>query len=412
MDWLLCWSRSTSDLLQPDLDLRLQKIRDFHPYVHPSSPGISAEGVWARFSPQLHCHFQLLKSKSDSLTLEAFALMGKLYVDQGMVPADTLKQILMMHQNQLGAVPDPLLTHSDLNLFGFKSMEDWFGVKFISLVSQFILNAAQMAQERGYSVTTEEVRAELFRNIVQGYQQISKEERLSADEVQRYFQMRARSLGLDEGGLVQVWKKVILFRRLFEDASDSVLLDSLACEQFNQYAKENARICLYQLPSCLHLADFRSMMKLQVYLEAIAPASSDLRFDLRLPCQFATGEQVEKKVPELIERKLELEWSSTSKEDLCKAISVKQSWDWETASVNFETLRKNFPELANVRADTDAERFSALKGLNSDVRVKIDRFARIKIVEEHPEWVSRALESAPVNTDTVSLKTKGGRLPF
>jgi len=49
--------------------------------------------------------------------------------------------------------------------------------------------------------------------------------------VDRYFQVKMRALGLDEKMLLGRMKKVMLFRRLFEDGSSSVLIDSLAYQQ-------------------------------------------------------------------------------------------------------------------------------------------------------------------------------------
>ncbi len=405
-------AKSYFEELRGDLDQRVRKIHYFRPYVHPRAPQITAEGAWARFSPGMLERFRALKSKSDQASTETLALMCQLYIDQAMVPPNVLKQILGMQQSQMGVASDPILANSDLALFGFKSMEDWFGPHFVSLLAQFIMNAAQIAEERGYEVKTEEVRAELFQNIYQGYTQISRNAPPTPEEADRYFQVKMRALGLDETMLINTWKKVILFRRLFEDGGGSVLIDPLAFQQFDQFAKENMRIALYQLPTSLRFADFRSMLKFQVYLEAIAADSSRLRTDLRLPSQIASLEQVERKVPELIERSFDLEWSAVSKEELSRSISVKETWGWETSDAHWELIRKHFPEVAAFKADTAPLRLSVLKNIDEMLRVKIDQFARAKMVEEQPAKIHLALEQAPANTSTVGLKMKGAQLPF
>ena len=117
-----------------------------------------------------------------------------------------------------------------------------FGSKFISLIGQFIMNAAQIAEEKGYEVKIEEVRADLYQNMYRGYQQISQHTQLTSEEADRYYQLKMRELGFDEQMLLGSWKKVMLFRRLFEDGSGSVLADPLAHQQFERYSKENARI--------------------------------------------------------------------------------------------------------------------------------------------------------------------------
>ncbi len=390
------------DEFQTDLDQRMHKIRQFRSYVHPRTIQISAEGAWSRFSPSLIEHLRALKEKSDPSTAETLALMSQLYLDQARMSPSILKQILNMQQNQLGAQPDPVLANSDLRLFGFKSIEDWFGPRFISLVGQFILNAAQIAEENGYQVKAEEIRSDLFQNIYQGYQQTSRNETMSAEEAEHYYQIKMRSLGLDETALLKVWKKVMLFRRLFDDASGSVLIDPLAYQHFDQFAKENVRICLYQLPQTLQFADFRSMLKFQLYLETLAADPSRLRSDLRIPKQLASLEQIEKRAPELIERRIEVEWSQVTKEELSRSISVKETWDWETVDANWNVLKTQFPEISE----------TSLEKLDKKLRAKIDQFARSKMIGEQSDKIKRALDSAPQKTSTIGLRTKNTVFPF
>lgn len=401
------------DELKPDLDARVKKIHHYRPYVHPKSLQISVENVWARFAPRMSEHYRTLKAKSDQATAETLAVMSQLFIDQALLPSDTLKQVLAMQQQQQNVEPDPLLANSDLTLFGFKTMEDWFGPRFVPLLAQFILNAAQLAEEKGYDVKAEEIRAELYQNIYQGYQQVSRNSQLKPEEVDQYFQMKMHSLGLDEPALLSAWKKVMLFRRLFEDGGNSVLIDALVYRQFEKYAKENVHVALYQLPSTLQLADFRTMLKLQVYLESIAADASRLRSDLRLPRQFASLETIEKRAPELVERQFELEWSSISKEELMRSISIKETWDWETEDSHWELLGKNFSEVAALKATSKAQRLAALDTLEQKLRGKIDQFARSKMADEHPEKIQLALEQKALpQTSSVGIRAKGGELPL
>jgi GcvH upstream region-like protein len=396
------------DELKDELDQRVKKIRHYRPYVHPRSALISAEGAWARFSPSLLEQWRLLRNRSEQSTSpETFVLMAQLYLEQAKLPPSILKQILVMQQNQAGVQPDPVLGAADLGMFGFKSMEDWFGPRYVTLVAQFILNAAQIAEENGYDVKIDEVRSELFQNIYQGCQQ-----QMSAEETGQYYQMKIRNLGLDEATLIRTWKKVMLFRRLFDDASGSVLIDPLAYHHFDQFAKENVRVSLYQLPKPVQFADFRSMLKFQLYLEAVASDPSRLRIDLRIPKQFASLDQIEKRIPELVERRVEIEWSEVAKEDLSRTISVRQTWDWEVADPHWDLIKLQFSELGAVFASAAQERLAALEKLDKKLRVKVDQFARSKMVDEQKDKIKLALDIAPVKTSTVGLRMKGTVFPF
>ncbi|MBI2812249.1 MAG: hypothetical protein HYX67_15665 [Candidatus Melainabacteria bacterium] len=286
--------------IKADLELRLNKVRSFRPYVHPRAPQISAESVWARFSPAMMQRYKEMKDKSGQPSLETVPLLCQLYLNQASLPSDTVKQILLMQQNQQGVQPDPILANTDLSLYGFKTVEDWFGPQFISLVGQFISNAAQIAEDRGYAVKTAEVRSDLFQNIYKGYQQISRNGQLKPEEAEQYFQMKMHALGMDENMLLGAWKKVMLFRRLFEDGSGSILVDPLAYKHFSQFAGENAQVSLYQLPSALQFGDFRSMLKFQLYLESVASDPSQVRADLNLPQQLASLEPSAQRAPEFV----------------------------------------------------------------------------------------------------------------
>lgn len=399
--------------LEPDLDSRIKKIRSCRTWVHPSAPQLGVEAVWARFSPRLLEHYREVKATGDRSIAEVFALMGQLYMEQTMLPAGSLKQFLMMQQNQMGLNPDPVLANADLSLFGFKSLEDWFGPKFIPLVGQFILNAAQIAEEKGYTVKIEEVRADLYQNIYHGIQQFSPQSQLNSEEVGHYYHSRMRGFGFDENTLLSAWKKVMLLRRLFEDGSGSVLVDPLAYEQFERYARENARVVLYQLPQEFRLRDFRSMLQLQTYLESIAADPSKVRTDLRMPNLLATVEQIEKRTPELVERECEVQWSAVSKETLARTLSVKETWDWETIEAHWDLLKKNFPELGNAgRSDTAQSRLAILGALDEKLRNRIDQFARATMIGEQPDKIRQALEVTPMETSQIGLKIKGSILPF
>ena len=103
--------------LKLDLDQRVKKIHHYRPYTHPSASQISAEGAWARFSPGLLQQYTQLKSKSDQATIETVALMGQLYVEQAMLPSDTLKTNPHNAANQMGVSPDPILANTDLHFW-------------------------------------------------------------------------------------------------------------------------------------------------------------------------------------------------------------------------------------------------------------------------------------------------------
>lgn len=397
--------------LKPDLEQRLVRIRSFRPYRNSQFPAISAEAVWSRFLPSLNQHLMVLKTKSDQFTVETLGILFQLYLDQTMLPSDFLKQILVHQLEQMGH-SDPMLVHADLSLFGFHSLEDWFGPRFIELAGQVIINAARFAEEKGYYVSNEAVRTELFQNIVNGYREVSRQDKIQAQDVETYYQNQVRHFAADERSLLQSWRQVMLFRRLFQDIGNSVFLDPLPLKQFHEYTRDALKIDLYELPDYLRFKDILDLCRFQMYVEAVSLDTVPKKNLFALPQHFASVDQVEKKAPELVEQQIEVEYAEVRKEDLVRQISLKETWDWEVEDRSWELLKKQFPQLASIQALSAAERYNVLDKLKADVRLKVDAFAQECIIDQHPERIIAALEMAQVCTASFGLRSAGKAGPF
>lgn len=215
--------------LKGDLEERLKRVRLYRPYSHPQVPFLSAAGVWQHFIPELSEHLLALKEKSAKPSLEVFSLLCQLYADQAAFPADQMKHILLSQKQQFSWISqDPQLQEGSLSLFGFQSVEQWFGPRFLELTGQFILNASILAEQKGYRVSKDEAYANLLQNTVLGMRTLSNKNDITFEQASTYMQHELRSLGIDDIQAIEMWRKVLLFRRLFEEEGESVFLDSLA----------------------------------------------------------------------------------------------------------------------------------------------------------------------------------------
>ena len=384
-------------------------MKQFRFYSHPQAPHINALSVYQRFAPSLVQHLELIKRQNDACTLETVELLFQIYQDQSLLPPDMLKQILLFQQQQQGVPADPQLSQGDLSLFGFTSLEDWFGPHFVELNAQFIANAAALAEEKGYEVKKDEIRADLFHNIYTSYKRLAHENALNPQDMQQYFQRKMQQLGLDEKVVFDTWRKIMLFRRLFADVGGSVLIDSLAFQHFQEYSRQKVKIALYELPDAMHLNDFQTLLKFQLYLESIALHPQSLRTNLGLPREIASIEQLEKRCPELVERECEVEYFEVKKSLLASEISLKETWEWEGRGANWALLQKQFSELSDCKAVNPEERFLALDALDSKQRVAIDSFARLQMIDALPQKIHEALDKAVPHKAKVSLRAAQGQ---
>jgi len=395
--------------LQPDLLARLEKEKRYSLYVHPQAGFVGTAAAWNYFAPAMTNSYNALKATQDPTSPQALQARTSLFLMEKQFPQHILRQVLRYQEKQHSWItPDRNLDNTDLSLFGYHTMEDWFGPRFVRLTAEFIMNAAAIAEAKGYEVTKEEALADLMRNADTSFQQLAGNPHVGVATSHEYFNEQLRHLGMDKNGAANLWRQVMLFRLLFQDMGSSVFVDPYTFEQINGYAMESVEGELYRLPKELRLADFRALQKFEMYLDAISKRSDNEKATLALPTSFLPVSHIAKKAPALVQKHYQLEMAQANKKNLEGNVVVKDSWNWEVSDNGWDQLKKQFPELAVKKSATRDERFTTLDALDSKTRERVDAFARAAIVDEHPEWLTQALEHAPVMSVTVGLNEKGG----
>lgn len=400
------------DLLK-DLRSRSEKEKRFSLYSNPQAGFINVESAWTYFMPDMKYNYDALKNMVNPVDAEALAARISLFLQEKQFPAPLLKQVLRYQEKQYSWLqPDPNLDYYDLSLFGYHTLEDWFGPRYVRLVAQFILNSAKVAEQKGYKVSKEEALADLMQHASISYQQNANNPNLGVANLQQYFDEQLRRMNMDQNKAVKIWRDVLLFRRLFNDIGNAVVIDPLSIEKIQAYTKEGVVGTVYELPKDLRLDSYRTMQKLETYLNAVSKRSQDEKGLLMLPSTFLSVDEVAKKFPELIQHRYVLQISQVNKNALQTKVGVKETWNWEVEDQNWLALKKKFLVLAKKKDQTREERYAALESLDDKTRNQVDAFARSAIVDAHPNWIAEALEKAPSKTTTLSLLEKGGKTPF
>lgn len=391
--------------VQSDLNTRLEKEKRFQPYQHPTATFISSEQAWKYFYPEMSTSFTNLRQAKDPIDPYALAARTNLFLQQKQFPPGALRQVLRYQEKQANwPQPDSNLSYVDLSLFGYHTVEDWFGPRLIRLIGQFILNAAAIAEKQGYEVSKAEALADLRRNAEQSFRQLNKNGQLGVANATEYYQEQLRRMNMDQNEAAKVWRQVLLFRRLFQDRGETVFLDPVGFQPFLAYAKETLEGDLYRLPDALRLKDYASLQKFEVYLDAVSKRDKD---KLALPTTFLSVEEVTKKAPELVQKQYLVEVKSVDKKELATQVSLKETWNWEVEDQNWEALKKRFPEIATKAAKTREERLTILDQLDDKTRARVDNMARNAIVEAQPELIKQALAQAKGQRQVLVLPLKG-----
>lgn len=389
------------DQIGPDIENRLMRLKHYQPYAHPRAPFISVMNVWEQFAPRIkQIYMQLMESQE--VTPKEFALLCDLYHAQKALPDHFMRQILSYQIGQYsGLKPDPLLAQTDLSIAGMHHLDDFLGPRFIELLSQFICNGAAYAETKGYHVTKDEARAEYLFKIQHALSQSEKNQNEAAEN---YYYQLLQHTGMHEDFFLKQWQKVLCCTYFLDEPAKTALLSSEEVKELYHVMKEKAKVVVYQLPKELRISDFKSLMKWQLYLEAI---SSIDRKDLLLPKQFLSLDEIQKKQPEMLFRSCVVKMASINKKDLALDIGIKEMWQWQLDEKNFAWIQSQFPTISSQNLLTDKERDAALEALDPQLRMKVDQASRLKMVDEHPEKLKIALDSKELEQMTLNIPLKG-----
>ncbi|MCK4934719.1 MAG: hypothetical protein KAR79_03945, partial [Simkaniaceae bacterium] len=399
--------------LKQDFLPRVEKFKTFKPYVHNQVPFICAENLWNQVAPSLTKNFHAFMEEKGEFSSQAIGKLIELYLDQADFPTHLMRQFLMYQQNQIPNLPkDPYLSQGDLGLFHCHSLSDWFGPRFLDLVSQVIHNGAIYAKNQGYIVTDGEAKSQLIYNGYESLKAQKKEgETITDSELSEFFTRQLNYLGLSEKEAVNVWKKVMLFRRLMDDKGRSVFLDPLSYKQRAEFTSRIADLDLYQLPKSLQFTSFHDLLKFKCYLDAVSEESASQK-NSYLPEKFCTVKDVESSFPMLVGKSYEMEYALVKKEEIALSVSLKETWDFQRNAENYALLEKAFPELRRKEAKSEAARDSALASLNEELRLQVDQFSRELIVDANPEWISDHLKEAPLKQLKINLSKYSQKIPL
>lgn len=391
--------------LSADLQTRLDKEKYYTAYQHPYAGFIAADNIWQSFAPDMKKNYDALKTYAVASEQEAFNTRINLYLAERNFPPAFLKQMLYYQEKQYEWLPhDPNMVNDSLTLFGYKDAQDWFGPRFMQLSAQVIINSAAIAKQKGYKVTRDEALADIIYHSELAFKSIKDRSNLNAKNGYGYLQDYMRLTQMDENTLVNLWQDVLLFRRLFNDIGASVLVDALTVKDFNQYVHQAAEVDTYQLASEFQFKEIRDVQRFELYLDMIAGEDRDL---LLLPQTLRPIAAIENEFPELIEKRYWVELATVNKNHLQAKVGVKETWDWEVAEANWQTIKKQFPELAIHVANTEEERLRILDQMDEKKRQLVDKFARAAIVDAHGEWLEEALTNAASHEEILALSMKG-----
>ena len=368
--------------LQSDWQSRLDRAKRYHFYAHPAIASVNAEEIWNQLSPGIIDQVHGLQKVED---LHAFfALWAQLYTLQEHCSPDLIQRVILYYEHQLGLPRDPRVLSEDFALFGFHGAHDWFGQNFIDLISEFVINGAIDAKEKGFIVSREEALEDLAQRFT--FKDASYEQVLL-------------SLGVQKNEAIDLWQKVLGFLRYFHDRGEAVVIDDLTYRQFSDFANEAVRIDVYQLPAELRLSSLDDWLSYEVYAKIACSSTTN---PLLLPTSLLSFPEVKERAPELVYSSYRFHLAEIDLSKMGSRLSMREVWDWQLA--HWDSLIQAFPE---VTSPSTIDHFDELEKLDPVRRIVVDDWSRRQMIESHPEWIEQELSTAEAKECTIAIYANG-----
>lgn len=375
------------DELKEEWDGKWKREKGYQAYKHPEVPYFSADAVWTHFAPGLKSALKTYKAGNFEGAADQFEKKADLYLAEGEFSEGKLRQVLYYQLQQAKWIkPDRDLQQQYLGLFGYRNVNDWFGHDFVRLVSSFIINASKIAEKKGYVVTIEEAVYDLKKNAMVAFEIQKQNPQMTIQDPSQYLREQLRYLGMDLGKAAEVWQRVLLFRKMFQDLGSAVVVDRVTFEPVVQAVATQVEGVVYTLPKEAQIRDFRQFQRLHTYMHKMGKDEA-----LLLKNYLVDLKEVDHTV------------ASTN-------ISLKEIWDWQVSDAGWEKLQAQFSELPS--APTAEERFAALDQLDDFTKQMIDAKTRGFLSKEHPEWIDESFNAAPVQRKTLTFYKVGGKSPL
>lgn len=386
---------------------QLEREKQFKTYTHPEAPYLNAENVWAKHAPNIKDKLDQLRHETDFE--KAFKIRMELFLEEAQFSPFALWQFLSEQQSEYHWIArDENLMPQSLSLFGYRSLQDWFGESLINSVCEFILQINSEAKEKGYTVSLQTAEEDLMKQNQLHFEQLQYLGLKEFSDPESYFYAKVNRLGMTKMQLISLWREILTFQNYFTEVANAPLLDELTLKSFEDYALEQMEICRYVPPKELTFSSFKELCQLEVYLEALGKNINDLSLNFTVK----QIDEIASQSPGLVEEKIEVQYQEVNSHAAALAVKVQDVWSWKLNKDNWLLLMSQFPKLQLDENASEEECIKLFDQLDYFTSMQIDQFVRQTLLKKNQGWVSEAFENAAIKTESVNVRKNGFKMPF
>ena len=364
--------------LKKTWETQFDRAKRYRFYSHSTFAFHNARDLWERFSPgsvKLIEDFQ----KREAVTPDFFESWAQLYSLQVQCSPEIIKRVLLYQQSQYHIPPDQALLHDSCSLFGLRTMQEWFGRDFLELLSQFVLNGSAIAKQKGYTASRADAQEDLKARIG------------NLDALQ--------AVGLRKDDAIRLWQKALVFLNYYKDMGSATLTDELAYRRMAEFKGEAAILEVYQPPEELRFRQVDELIAFEGYSRLACKRNAN---PLKAPEDLLPVETVEKNAPELVSSLYSIRFAEADKRKKGATLSLREIWNWQLQDSHWLELSAAFPEVG-----VGEDHFALLERLSPAKRSSVDEWTRLRMVDEHPEWIEQQLSQAEVAEKEIFLFSDG-----
>ncbi|WP_100934820.1 hypothetical protein [Candidatus Chlamydia corallus] len=379
------------------------KEKTYQPYRRFDAPFISSEEVWKSSAPQLLEIFRIFQQIENPVSKEGFLARVKLFLEERRFPHYVLRQMLEYRRQMFSLPPDEALSRGkDLRLFGYHTIQDWFGDAYLSAAVEVLIRFIDEQKKVLPRPSRQEAHDDFYDKAKHAYAKISKNKEFSLgfqEFVNSYFQF----LETSESEFFNMYRDILLCKRAFLMLQGSVSFDFQPLTKFFVQGKDSIQVEFFKLPKEYSFKTKQELKAFETYLRLISSPKSDC---LDVPHEMLPIANIKIKEPRLVGRRFSIDYKSIALQDLAASVPMVEVLQWQQNSEHFQEILQEFPEVETCQSYKD---FQHLKPI---LRDKISLFTRKEILRARSERISEALQRIPMESRELLLSAgKDSALP-
>nr|CRI42549.1 Uncharacterized protein BN1224_DC9_BS_00320 [Chlamydia pneumoniae] len=379
------------------------KEKAYQPYRRFDAPFISSEEVWKSSAPQLLEILKVFQQIENPISKEGFLARVKLFLEERRFPHYVLRQMLEYRRQMFALPPDEALSRGkDLRLFGYQTIQDWFGDAYLSAAVELLIRFIDEQKKVLPRPSKQEARDDFYDKAKHAYTKISKNKEFSLgfeEFVNSYFQF----LEISESEFFNMYRDILLCKRALLLLQGGVSFDFQPLTTFFVQGKDSIQVEFFRLPKEYSFKTKQELKAFEVYLKLVSLPKSD---SLDVPNEILPIATIKAKEPRLVGRRFSIDYKRVALQDLAATVPMVEVLHWQQNSEHFQEILQQFPEVETCQSYKDFQH------LKPALRDKISLFTRKEILRARPERILQSLQQVPKQSQEVLLSAgKNSALP-